>query len=73
MPKAPWVVLLVSSTALARPHTDANGNLIRDAHSCGTTKVAHPVPGAVVFSAPVTRTIYLNRNGGTYNITNGMT
>src|SRR3569623_1246870 len=24
-PKAPWVVLLVSSTALARPHTVANG------------------------------------------------
>jgi hypothetical protein len=75
MPKAPWVVLLVSSTALARPHTDANGNLIRDAHSCGTTTIRQPVPGAALFSAPGTmvRTIYLNKNGGTYNITNGMT
>jgi len=76
MPKAPWVVLLVSSTALARPHTDANGNLIRDAHSCGTTTIKQPVPGAALFSAPAAnapRTIYLNKNGGTYNITNGMT
>ena len=75
MPKAPWVVLLVSSTALARPHTDANGNLIRDAHSCGTTTIRQPVPGAALFSAPGTtvRTIYLNKNGGTYNVTNGMT
>jgi hypothetical protein len=73
MPKAPWVVLLVSSTALASPHIDANGTLIRDAHSCGTTKIAHPVPGAVVYATTPTRTIYLNKNGGTYNITTGMT
>jgi MYXO-CTERM domain-containing protein len=75
MPKAPWVVLLVSSTALAGPHTDANGNLIRDAHSCGTTTIKQPVPGAALYSAPGTmvRTIYLNRNGGTYNVTTGMT
>jgi hypothetical protein len=75
MPKAPWVVLLISSTALARPHTDAHGNLIRDQHSCGTTTIKQPVPGAALYSTPatMTRTIYLNRNGGTYNVTNGMT
>src|SRR3569833_3205590 len=76
MPKAPWVVLLVSSTALARPHTDANGNLLRDAHSCGPPTIKQPVPGAALFSAPAAnapRTIYLNKNGGTSNITNGMT
>ena len=75
MPKAPWVVLLVSSSALARPHTDAKGNLIRDAHSCGTTTIKQPVPGAALFSAPAMapRTIYLNKDGGTYNITTGNT
>lgn len=73
MPKAAAVLLLLSSTALARPHVDANGNLIRDAHSCGTTTAPYPVPNIATFATPGTRTIYLNKNGGTYNITGGAT
>lgn len=73
--KAVLLVLLGSATAYAGPHVDVNGVLIRDARSCGTTTVAHPVAAAALFSQPATttRTIFLNKNGGVYNITNGMT
>jgi len=65
---------MLTSTALARPHVGANGNLIRDAHSCGTTTTAYPVPNISTFAAPTgPRIIYLNKNGGTYNVTNGAT
>lgn len=66
-------VLGGSQVAEARPRVDADGRLIRDAHSCGTTRT--PLPGAVAtpFAAGTTRTIYLNRKGGTYNIANTAT
>lgn len=67
------LALLVSNSALARPRVDASGRLIRDAHSCGTTRIPAPVTLATPFASPGTRTIYLNRNGGTYNITNSAT
>ncbi|MEO8554442.1 MAG: Ig-like domain-containing protein [Kofleriaceae bacterium] len=74
MPKVSVAVLLMlTSTALARPHVDANGNLIRDAHSCGTTTTPYPVPNIATFATPGTRIIYLNKNGGTYNVTSGAT
>ena len=75
MQKAVLIALLCSATSYAGPHVDANGVLIRGPKSCGTTVVAHPIVGATLFSQPatMTRTIFLNKNGGVYNITNGMT
>lgn len=68
---------LLASTAHAGPRVDANGALIRGADSCGTTRtpIAVATPEAKIAPAnpSAARTIYLNRNGGTYNITNSAT
>jgi hypothetical protein len=75
MPRAPAIVLLLLTTrALATPHADANGVLIRGPESCGTRQVATPGAEDATFIAnPVTmvRTIYLNKNGGTYSVKAG--
>ena len=75
MLKAPAVaLLLLTSQVMAAPRVDADGVLIRDAASCGTRQVARPGVEDAAFSAvPATmvRTIYLNKNGGTYSIKSG--
>lgn len=77
MPKLLPAVLLVSTWTVAThagPRVDPHGNLIRDVHSCGTTTKAYPVPSISVFAAPTgPRVIYLNKNGGTYNVIGGAT
>ena len=62
--KAVLFLLVSVATAVAGPNNP---------HRCGTTRIAHPVIGAQVYSTPGTRTIYLNRTGGLFNITSGMT
>jgi len=55
-------------------HVDANGVLIRGPESCGTRQEARPGAEDAAFIAnPATtvRTIYLNKNGGTYTIKTG--
>lgn len=68
---------LLASPAHARPRIDANGALIRGAGSCGTTRTPIAVATSEARIAPAnptgSRTVYLNRNGGTYNITNSAT
>ena len=80
MSKAPWVVVLLLTTpAMGAPgghtaHVDANGVLIRGPESCGTRQEARPGAEDAAFIAnPATtvRTIYLNKNGGTYTIKSG--
>ena len=59
---------------MAAPRVDANGVVIRDAASCGTRQIARPGAEDAAFIAnPTTtvRTIYLNKNGGTYNLKSG--
>jgi hypothetical protein len=70
---SPLLVAVVGGMAAAGPHVDAAGVLIRDEHSCGTRQQPSAVASNLPFSAPTTRTIYLNKNGGTYNIGNGAT
>ncbi|MFT3696648.1 MAG: Ig-like domain-containing protein [Kofleriaceae bacterium] len=66
-------LLLVSGVAVARPHVDTNGNLIRDAQSCGTHQVSRTPQGTEPLLPPAPPTspviIFLNTKGGTYNIT----
>lgn len=80
MPKAPFVVLVLwTAPSMAAPegraaHVDANGVLIRGPESCGTRQEARPGAEDAAFIAnPATtvRTIYLNKNGGTYTIKTG--
>jgi hypothetical protein len=65
--------LFISSVALAAPHVDAQGNLIRDENSCGTTRVRVANDQAPVPYHAAPRVIYLNKNGGTYNVVNSAT
>ena len=67
------VCAILGGTAVATPHVDAAGVLIRDDHSCGTRQQPPAVASTGLFAAPATRTIYLNKNGGTYTIGNGAT
>jgi len=68
-------VSAIGTAAVAAPRVDANGVVIRDEASCGTHQVASPLAAAKVSYAAATPTkiVYLNKNGGTYNITNGDT
>ena len=74
MAKVPWLlVLLLAAPASAAPagHVPA---AIRGPASCGTRQVARPGAEDATFIAnPATtiRTIYLNKNGGTYNVRSG--
>lgn len=69
------LLLTAEGMAGADARVDASGHLIRDHASCGTTRIAAPI--ATPFIAPAApagaRTIFLNRNGGTYQITSGAT
>ncbi len=59
---------------MAAPRVDANGVVIRDAASCGTRQIARPGAEDAAFLGPpanMVRTIYLNKNGGTYSIKSG--
>jgi uncharacterized protein (TIGR03382 family) len=47
--------------------------VIRDEASCGTHQAASPRAAAVSFAATPTKVVYLNKNGGTYNIANAAT
>ncbi len=69
------LVLASAPAALASPRVDTAGHLIRGPASCGTTRTRAPVPIATPYVAPAgtTRTVFLNKNGGTYNITNSAT
>lgn len=71
------LVLLAPGAALAGARVDATGALIRDEHSCGTTTTPRPVAVSSFVAPPpavgTTRTVYLNKNGGTYNISSGAT
>jgi len=66
-------VSVLGTAAVAAPRVDANGVVIRDEASCGTTKVASPHAAALSFAATPTKVVYLNKNGGTYNIVSGAT
>ena len=66
-------VSVLGTAAVAGPRVDANGVVIRDEASCGTHQVASPHAAAMSFAATPTKVIYLNKNGGTYNIVNGAT
>lgn len=67
------LTLTLAGTAAAAPRTTADGILIRDEQSCGTRQEPHP--GAVEITPFISgpRTVYLNRNGGMYNVINGAT
>jgi LPXTG-motif cell wall-anchored protein len=56
--------------ALAQP---AAAQSFRTEHSCGTKQVAKFTGPPPVAAAAATRTIYLNKNGGTYQISNAAT
>lgn len=66
-------VSVLGTAAVAAPRVDANGVVIRDEASCGTHQIASPRAAAVSFAATPTKVVYLNKNGGTYNIVNGAT
>jgi hypothetical protein len=66
-------IIMPGRPASARPRVDAAGVVVRDEQSCGTRQVPSPVAYAVPFVAPVTRTVYLNNHGGTYNVGNTVT
>ncbi len=66
-------VSVLGTAAVAGPRVDANNVVIRDEASCGTRQVASPHASAMSFAATPTKVIYLNKNGGTYNIINGAT
>lgn len=66
-------VSVLGTAAVAGPRVDANGVVIRDEASCGTRQVASPYANRVSFAATPTKVIYLNKNGGTYNIISGAT
>lgn len=68
-------VSVFGTAAVAGPRVDANGVVIRDEASCGTRQEPSAFASAapVSFAATPTRVIYLNKNGGTYNIVNGAT
>ena len=66
-------VSVFATAAVAGPRVDANGVVIRDEASCGTRQVASPQAPPMSFAATPTKVIYLNKNGGTYNIVNGAT
>jgi MYXO-CTERM domain-containing protein len=69
------VALMTPRVVLAEPHVDAQGNLIRDAESCGTSQIRRFTgdESPSFIAAPTIRTIYLNKNGGTYNVINAVT
>lgn len=71
------LVLLAPQLAFADARVDATGALIRDERSCGTTTTPRPVAVSSFVAPPpaagTVRTVYLNKNGGTYNISNGST
>ena len=81
MSKALWLaILLLTAPAMAAPagrvqaHVDENGVLIRGPESCGTRQVAAPGAEDAAFignPATLVRTIYLNKNGGTYSVKSG--
>src|SRR3954469_18443269 len=66
-------VSVLATAAVAGPRVDANGVVIRDEASCGTRQVASAQRAPMSFAATPTKVIFLNKNGGTYNIISGAT
>ncbi len=70
------VALTASATwvgqASAQGVSVGGGRSFRETHTCGTRQVPGPLT-PTVFGPQPQRTIYLNRNGGTYTIVNGAT
>ncbi|MEZ4400453.1 MAG: Ig-like domain-containing protein [Kofleriaceae bacterium] len=58
--------------ALAAPAA-AQRSTFRSTHSCGTRQIPGPGPIGPVAAAAAQRTIFMNKNGGTYQITSGAT
>ena len=57
----------VTVGALAAPAL-AQQSTFRSTHRCGTPQIPRADPGGPVLAAAATRTIWLNKNGGTYTV-----
>ncbi|MBK7073288.1 MAG: MYXO-CTERM sorting domain-containing protein [Myxococcales bacterium] len=66
------VLATLALGALALPAA-AQQSTFRSTHQCGTPQIPREGGPGPVAAAAATRTIYLNKNGGTYNITGSVT
>jgi hypothetical protein len=66
------VLATLALGALALPAA-AQQSTFRSTHQCGTPQIPRAGGPGPVAAAAATRTIYLNKNGGTYNITGSVT
>lgn len=66
------ILVSLSLAALAAPAA-AQVSTFRSTHTCGTRQIPRAGGPGPVLAAAATRTIYLNKNGGTYTINSGAT